>query len=272
VIKNKAFKNEKSTPQKMESESAEDINSYIPLRYRSLATNQRFLEFNHPYFGKFEEHIKKNLEERIPECGSKYLWGEDRKLLKECRAHAGAFSNQREKNLDATVMLVHPFYAHLSHPDKVSGEDALSEMNDYLDELIDFVEQSQELGAKVVLFDTIHHYAASTSSLLEEGFVDSVFFTEYDSGMPIEDRGLYEYRKDSVFFAGGYNGKCLSTAIFVMESFSESLDLWGVRELMLNSPQDCVGSLKVKEVKYLDGKRIISKEESLKKIKKKTTR
>jgi len=41
---------------------------------------------------------------------------------------------------------------------------------------------------------------------------------------------------------------------------------------MLNSPQDCVGSLKVKEVKYLDGKRIISKEESLKKIKKKTTR
>jgi len=139
------------------------------------------------------------------------------------------------------------------------------EADQYLHNLLNFLKANQRNpGVTVVALEIAHHYAAATSLLLEQGLIDQVLFTEYNRGSLLEVDELGKFRKDTLFFAGGYNGRCLKVSIdemrevrdldkstFLSEEILKRIkerfpsqaegkpgSIWAIRDLIINSPND----------------------------------
>jgi len=175
------------------------------------------------YFEEFADHISINLIRRKSTGGKDYSEGPDKTLLALCRNHSIEYQKPYGDE-KSTVILTHPFYLYSTHIDKIDNDNLKKEAEEYLDTLFNFLNLIQDLNldgpkVSVVVLETIHHYTASTSFLLEEGLIDQVIFTEYDHGYPLDTNELIRFRGNNIFFGGGYNGnnRCLPQSIKEMK-------------------------------------------------------
>lgn len=187
--------------------------------------------------------IEESLE-RIPtRKDSFYKKTENAELLKNCKEHVKTY--RKSKDNENIVSLVHPFYLYHSHMDELNKK-TRRDADEYKELLMEFIQNGIPRDiASVVLLETLHHYAASTSLLLETGMVDDVFFTLYDRGLLLNKSDISDFSGRSVFAAGGYNYRCFDAAIEeINEAVQPGGGLWGIKPLILNSPLDFRHSLK----------------------------
>jgi hypothetical protein len=236
------------------------------LKHKLPATNDNSDVVLNSNFREWDSYIAENLNYRYPSGGIRYEEGRDGELLGLCRDHAESY--QKPCVGGNTVIFTHPFYLHLSHMDEIENDEVGQEVNDYLDNFLNFLNLSRNKSmVNMVALETIHHYAAATSLLLEEGLVDRVIFTLYDNGCPLDIDELSTFSENIIFFGGGYNKKCLSRSIREMNNKLSSGEIWAIKELSLNSPQDYIETLKLSVVENVNPSRIISLEDVIKKLK-----
>ena len=215
-------------------------------------------------FKRWTDHIEKNLRERSPSRDVCYKEGLDKELLEFCETHAKKY--QTEKSGKKTVILTHPFYILFSNMHKIRTEDMKKEVEEYLEKLANFLKIKRDnAGVRVISLETIHHYAAATSLLLEGGLIDKTIFTLYDEGYTLNPEELEPYKNDEIFFGGGYNNYCLKISIKEMKKISSG-EIWAIQELILNSPRKGIDTLKPKHVYGLPKSRVINLEEAVKRM------
>ena len=206
-------------------------------------------------FREWTNHIFENLKPNAP-LYSRYEKALDSELLTTCREHAD--EHEKFERGENVIMLTHPFYLYLAHMDEIKCDNIRSELDEYLNNLMGLLNSDRDKSKmSVVALDMVHHYASTTSLLLERGLVDKVIFTEYDYGVPLDKDELAMFGKGDVFFAGGYNDKCLKDSIKLMEERMSSGNIWAIEELVLNSPQDCKSTLKPSFITGISDSKII---------------
>ena len=231
---------------------------YVDENLRNMlpATNDAGCAVLNRNFDGWRSYIESNLILRSALGGRRYEKKPEKTLYKLCRKHAR--KHGRDTKATTTIMLTHPFYLQLSHMymvDKHEGK--RKEADAYLDSLMGFLEDTHSRpDTNIVACETVHHYAAATSLLLEKGLIDRVIFTQYDNGTPVKMGDLNRYRRHDIFFGGGYNKRCLTHTVDAMQLAAspglyeelrdfilnnethEPLSMWGIRELSIGSPAD----------------------------------
>ncbi len=232
------------------------------LRYKLPTNNNRSKIVLNREFKIYSRHIEENLKNRITESET-YRSGRDKKLLELCVEHAMDY--QKPTDCTNTVMLTHPFYMHLSHMYAINNESLHEQADKYLDTLLYLLNLDRD-GSDVnfVVLDTLHNYAAATSLLMEKGLIDRVIFTYYDNGQPLDSEELIPYSDNVIYFGGGYNERCLTISIDKMQYYISDGELWGIEELVINSPLDICSEdgerLEAKKVRGLDSKNMVKLE------------
>lgn len=159
-----------------------------------------------------------------------------KELYEECQRHAEEH-NKTELNSEAVLVLVHPLYLFLTHWNALKNEQ-MSEAERYLQTFKRVIKDTPSAKLAKVVLDTTDHYAAATSSLLEEGLIDQVILTEFDTGRVMDKKKLKKLSDREVYVSGGYNHHCLSSSLgeIVAEIGEEKVRVVG--DLVLSSPGD----------------------------------
>lgn len=184
-------------------------------------------------FADEERAVLSSLNSRYSD--SRYENPLNAKLLERAREHAK--KHQKKKDWKNTIMLVHPFFLHLTHMDLIKGEDAINDAKTYLSKLVSLLNldrHDSEVG--IVVLESASHYAAATSLLLESGLCDRVIFSEEGFGRALNPGELKPYESDQIFFGGGYDKMCLSAAIAQMHKLNLSKPLRAMGDLVLSHP------------------------------------
>lgn len=204
-----------------------------------------------PYFSEWRYHIENHLglcnfyarlekinetEPWVSESDLKcYRYGEDIELYKKSKEHANR--HRKYALCDDVVIFNHPLFLHLSQMNELQSYEAEFEAREYLYRFSDFLKgcfPSDKVSA--VLWDTIHHYAAATSLLLESGHFDDVFFTQYDSGTLVEPWDKLKLEGKRIYVCGGYDDRCLDGPLKDFDVIPLR-DMWAIKDLILISPQ-----------------------------------
>lgn len=222
-------------------------------------------------FQGWAEHIYNNLKRISTYENHKTTKELDRKLLKLCREHSA--KHKKRHNANNTIMLVHPFYLYLSHMNFLNTDNYRREANSYFETLFQLLNIHREkYNVNIIALDTIHHYPASTSFLLEQSLIDDIIFTVNDGGSPLNLSELDKFKDNDVFFGGGYNACCLSSAIhemsYTMHLSGNNGKIHGIDGLMLNSPLNSDNDLLARRVNNLSNWKILELEELLHRIRK----
>lgn len=212
-------------------------------------------------FEKWKDHIKERLSFRDSSRNNRYEKGLDHEIYSFSVNHSKQFSSPKKTN--KSLVLVHPFYIYFVHAYKLSHHGIKEEAKNYSKKLLETTSWAKNNGFYVSVFDTLHLYAAYTSFLNEEGFIDSVFFTEYDSGSLMNKKDLLVFKEDSVFLGGGYNARCLSRIINEFKEVVPVNSLKVITDLVLESPLQCA-SLKSSHVRETDLKNHVRLEDFFK--------
>lgn len=202
-----------------------------------------------------EGHIEDNLscrsqfehQARLEHTGHKpvterdidyYRVGEYRELFDACKEHMAKHARPIEGNV--VVMVTHPFYLFLSHMNYVSSLELQTEADEYWNRLMNVFEGGLcAYGVGIVAFETIHHYAAATSLLLENGQIDRVFFTQFDKGYLAEQDGFGELKDKQFYIGGSYNGHCYRGSCEEVYKMASSDDkIWAIRDLVIDHPAE----------------------------------
>ncbi len=185
-----------------------------PLRKILRATNPNQGVVLNKQFAEWGEHLTEALRDREKHHELyAYTSPEDKKLMELAEKHLKQHRQTTES--DTAVVIVHPLYLPLSHKSTLAGIEKLQKESDaYLERLVNFLHwQKDETDTRVVLFETLHHYAAASSLLLEQGLVDDVLFTYYDTGMLLQHNQNKPFEDKTLFVGGGYNYGCLFAAL-----------------------------------------------------------
>jgi hypothetical protein len=132
-------------------------------------------------FREWAPHVEKNLRDRSS-ADWRYTQGLDKKLLRICLDHSNAY--EITNTCENTLMLVHPFYLHLSQMYRIRNQHMKDEAEGYVETLVGLLRRRDKSRVGVTVLETIHHYVAVTSLLLEQGLIDQVIFTTFDDGIP----------------------------------------------------------------------------------------
>lgn len=207
--------------------------SYDPiLREKLPATNTSGVLLN-AAFAEWQKEIAERCDD--PQKGtSRYYYSEEKRLFEACKKHAASYNQLLPGN--RVVILTHPFYMYLTHMEWLS-DCFRTDAKEYLDTMVDFL-MSPERRVPIVLFESVFHYAAASSLLLEQGLVDRVIFTEGDGGYPLCYDDLDQLKSKEIYFGGAYNGRCLYHSISAVKQSVHYTSLFGISDLILNSPQD----------------------------------
>lgn len=137
--------------------------------------------------------------------------------------------NSSGRKDDDVVVLVHPFYPSFAHYDRII-EDPLKnqEYEKYMFNLNKFLKENKR---DLVLFETVQHYLAFTSRLVEEGLVSEVIFTEKDYGYPYSKDEFNKIDFERASVGGVYGGHCLDSALNRLEF--KDVDIFGIKDLSL---------------------------------------
>lgn len=233
------------------------INYDANLGTRIGATNNSGSPVFNGRFLQFRANIEDNLRNRV---GNRMYNGSvESEVLKFCMEHAKAY--EKPLNGKDAVVLVHPFYLHLSHMQYLASDSVKRDAEVYADNLMKLLKSNLPRDRlNLVVLETAYHYAAATSLLLENGLVDRVVFTEYDSGSVLDGKDIDELKDKRVFFGGGYNYRCLSSGIDDIKD-AGAKELWAIKDLCLNSPQDERKTLWPGKIKNIDACRLITLED-----------
>ncbi len=192
-----------------------DLKPYNPnLREILQATNPNQGVVLNRQFAEWEEHLADHLVNRLNHSTLyTYNLGEDKKLFQQAQEHVEHHRQTIESN--NTVIIIHPFYLPLSHKSILDGREELQKESDtYLERLVNFLHwRKEEARSRVVLFETLHHYAIGSSLLLEQGLVDDVLFTYYETGKLLQEDQNKQFKDNTVYTGGGYNYGCLLAAL-----------------------------------------------------------
>jgi len=184
-------------------------------------------------FERWQQHISDHLLNRDSPV-SDYSDATQSELLEAARQHAASY--QRPTNSPRWVTITHPFYVFLTDADSLTKLKSIYDAERYLDLLISLLTSGiQRQRANIVVFETLHHYAAATSRLLEQGIIDRVIFTEYDHGRPLDSSELGGNR--AYYSCGGYNGKCFKSSLGAIWHATRDVSRMAViGNLVLESP------------------------------------
>lgn len=213
---------------------------------------------NHPLLGnsKFLKY-EKRITRVFLNSSSKVYSEFDSSLLEDCLEHSLKYSKNIKGN--KIIGLVHPFYTGLSEMDCLNPFMKIT-YKKYINNLKKLFDKKNK---EIVIFDTIHHYAAITSRLLEEGIVDKVIITENDRGNLMNKKEGKIFNNKTIFLGGGYSGRCLTSCARDIISESSSIfsnpiiwrrginnikDVRWIKGLSLDSPQDSYFNLFSKKV------------------------
>jgi len=138
---------------------------------------------------------------------------------------------ERKKEKNSTIVLVHPFY--LMKDKKNLNEKTIKDFNDYFEKL-NFVLHNSYYEFSLVLYDSYLSYLSRTAKLAEKGCFDKIFFSEQDSGFPKNKHKLNYFNKKKVFIGGLYNGFQLAKAITSIKENSTCKKIRGIKDLILD--------------------------------------
>lgn len=189
-------------------------------------------------FSLWRSHLVSNIRNRSSLPFNRYQTGIDADLLRIAREHVSSYS----KLTDAPVWitLTHPLYLFLTHPDLITKRNE-RDAGKYLQNLTALLSTSFSRDkVNIVLFETLHHYAAASSRLLEQGLVDGVVFTEYDSGEVLNRSDLGSNR--TFYAGGGYNERCFTSSLENIRKTTRA-PISVVKDLVIDSPQDRINGL-----------------------------
>jgi hypothetical protein len=172
-------------------------------------------------------------------------------LEKLAIGHAKKEEKQNEKK--SAIVLVHPFY--LMKDKKKLNEKTLKDLNEYFEKL-NFVLYNSYPNFSLVLYDSYLGYLSRTGKLAEKGYFDKIFFSEQDTGFPINKYELNYFNKKKVFLGGSYNGKHLSKAITSIKENSVPRKIKGIKDLVLEPIIFENKSLKPKKIYDRWGKKL----------------
>ncbi|MFP4112661.1 MAG: hypothetical protein ACLFPQ_06585 [Candidatus Woesearchaeota archaeon] len=241
--------------------SNDDVYASFPSRMSS--ENDEFAVNNN--FSEFKDHIKINITVPSSYASSRYEFANDNELLRLCLEHEDAY--EKPKKANQTVMLTHPFYLQLTHKDCLLGQFVKQESDDYVQKLIEFLEMERDPEKTgIVVLDTVHHYAASSSLLLEKGLLDRVIFTQYNRGDPLYENQLMDFSSDDLYFGGAYNRKCLTASIKRTREKAKPENIFAIRDLIVNSPEENSFCIVPNEIEAVDESNVISLEEAVQKL------
>ena len=138
-------------------------------------------------------------------------------ILDSCQAHRALF-RQGINGKKAVLTLTHPLYLFLADRKSLQDSDLGTKVQaaNYQRRLNQTLRTLHaEEAIDVLLIEEPDHYAAQTSRLLEQGLVQDVFFTEFDTGALLTEQE-YQGLEDvpCVYVAGGYVGSCLTTSLY----------------------------------------------------------
>jgi|GEM_PF-2470601 len=210
----------------------------IPAQKRNFVRN--------PFFKEWNDLILKNIKKRPEYDDDKRSYdAEDQKLINECNFHIKHFS-KNELDKENVLLLMHPLYKGISHSDKINFFQ-YSDSRNYDKALIKILGASSR-NYNVVLGDTVHFFGDTTSLLTEHGIVEKNFLTEYDSGVPMDNRILEWFDGKNVFSAGAYHGvsqgadgipivHCLTTFMRLLHKRGKA-NIYAVNDLIVNFPSE----------------------------------
>jgi len=219
------------------------VKSYNPdLRKILQATNPNRGVVLNAQFAKWEEHVADCLKNREKQSiFYRYTSAADKDLFKQAQEHVE--QHRQESESDNAVVIVHPFYLPLTDKSKLACVDEFqTECNRYLERLVNFFRwQKEEADTTVVLFETLHHYAAASSLLLEQGLVDDVLFTYYDTGTLLNRDQNGQFRNKTIYAGGGYNDGCLLAALCDFVALPPT-ELYAIQDLTIEPPSRMINS------------------------------
>ena len=183
-------------------------------------------------FVYWDRHIDENIRHRNGR--SRYNREPDAELLRVAKEHAASY--QRPTTAPIRVTLTHPLYVRLSHASALRDNEVRRDAEDYMRNLAILLHAAQDSDkVDIVLLETLHHYAAATSRLLERGLVSKVIFTEYDWGRVLDISEL-EPDNNFVYYCGGaYNNFCLKSSLTDIDEVAEK-PITAVMDIIINQP------------------------------------
>ena len=217
-------------------------------------------------FEDITDYLKECIKERKSKGNERYRKEEDKKLLKRCEEHISLF--ERKIETSNLIIIVHPFYLQLTDSDKLKKETIKKEANDYTQKLIKLLSERDKEKTGLIILETLHHYTATTSRLLEEGIADRVIITEYDSGAPLHEYLLEEFFDRKMYVAGGYKKKCLKASLraILRRKTPNEHEVYAIKDLIVDSPLELPKSIKPKEIIGIDQEQVITLDEMIKLI------
>ena len=218
-------------------------------------------------FGRWEKYIDARIRTTsdLPNRNGYRVPGDHEGFEKLCighvQLHQGSVTSSR------VMVLVHPFYQFSGHMRGVRGREHYQAAIAYLKRLTSFLKSRPPQNVMgVVALESMPHYAAVTSRLLEEGMVDRVIFTRDNYGFAHSPQELRVFGGKTLFYGGLFNGVCVSEAIFELEHRTEELfsgerevpKVFAVMDIMLNANNQGEG---VKPTEFIDvGRKKLPKE------------
>ncbi|OGY55518.1 MAG: hypothetical protein A2912_05845 [Candidatus Buchananbacteria bacterium RIFCSPLOWO2_01_FULL_40_23b] len=217
-------------------------------------------------FADWADHISYYVKNRHLDVDERYQEGKDKELFELAQTHARVYEREIESSM--VIMLTHPLYLSLSHMNYIDSDEGRRDVEKYEDDLLHLLSMNKSSQSRVgvVLLETLHHYAAASSLLVEAGLVDRVVFTEYDSGIPLNLRELKDFSGKRIYFGGGYNGRCLKNSMDCMAARTSSKLIFGISDLVLNSPQYYGGRVRVSRIDDFVAKRTVTLEEAMRRF------
>jgi hypothetical protein len=222
---------------------------------------------NNPYFFEWKEHIEECLKNRINQNSQRYESDIEKSLLFECISHSK--KNNTNLNNPSSIVLVHPFYLFLSGQNFLKYPNTISDADNYLKSLKKLINNVNRDKYDIILLDTIHHYASTSSLLLEKNLVSKVVFTEFDNGLPLEKKDVKDLFSKKNYFAGSYNYLCFSDSLEFFYNHVFYNDIFVIPDSIINSPLEYKKRIKPKFIsakrygnvpssKYVSIERLIS--------------
>ncbi|MCM2325022.1 MAG: hypothetical protein NDI94_01045 [Candidatus Woesearchaeota archaeon] len=187
-----------------------------------------------PYFSGFEERIRTCLADRTAEKGtSTYGSGIDANLLALANQHIN--DNRTDLTSGSVLTLTHPFYMHLSEWTQAEKNRHARSADNYLRDLMGVIAMAKEKQVDIILIETLHHYAAFSSLLLEEGYVSDVILTKFDQGYSLQPEKLDQLKRRIVYSGGSYNSACFEQHLKELnDRLAPPDNVWILNDLVLN--------------------------------------
>jgi len=180
--------------------------------------------------------IINNLRFRTGCVDDHYESPENRELLTSCQAHAE--QHKTPMQADSVILLSHPFYLHLSHMVYLYKESQYQDADQYKRKLLRFLKADRDKNkVAIVAIETLHHYAAATSILLEKGYIDQVIFSWIDSIDPLHESDLGQFSGKNVYICGMYKQICVNNLIMSLRGIASPKKVSQIIDLILSSPK-----------------------------------